>query len=297
MEKAPGIHRDADQLGDLGAIALRHRAETVLRHRRIIGAGRQGTQPSRESDRAGKRGDSVRLGVRRGVAAASPPETSRPGGRMELRIRIESLEGGDCCSLALRGLIGSSEREGKLSAVVIPHPHEDTERLLPDVVEALEGWLADRGKESAELLRGRGPADRPGARPAGHAEGPGSGEQPGRTGALVAPLRAARRGSRPWPAGSVSRFWEPPKAVPAKPPTPERPGLRRAAASGVRRRRATSCSRRAAERQSGFDAGELPDFLAETRDVRDGDWQVAPITDADLQNAGSRSPARPSARC
>ncbi len=77
---------------------------------------------------------------------------------MEPPIRIESLEGGDAAdlvqALAVRGLIGSSEREGKLSAVVIPHPHEDTERLLPDVVEALEGWLADRGKESAELSVG-----------------------------------------------------------------------------------------------------------------------------------------------
>ena len=32
-----------------------------------------------------------------------------------------------------------------------------------------------------------------------------------------------------------------------------------------------------AERQKRFDAGELPDFLVETRSVRDGDWRVAPI--------------------
>lgn len=38
-----------------------------------------------------------------------------------------------------------------------------------------------------------------------------------------------------------------------------------------------------AERQARFDAGELPDFLAETADVRAGDWTVAPIP-ADLQN-------------
>src|ERR671914_1243357 len=31
-----------------------------------------------------------------------------------------------------------------------------------------------------------------------------------------------------------------------------------------------------AERQSRLDAGELPDFLAETRAIREGDWQVAP---------------------
>ena len=32
-----------------------------------------------------------------------------------------------------------------------------------------------------------------------------------------------------------------------------------------------------AERQARIDAGELPDFLPETRDVRDGDWRVAPV--------------------
>ena len=38
---------------------------------------------------------------------------------------------------------------------------------------------------------------------------------------------------------------------------------------------------RRAERQRRFDAGELPDFLIETRAIRDGDWKVAPIP-ADL---------------
>ncbi len=36
-----------------------------------------------------------------------------------------------------------------------------------------------------------------------------------------------------------------------------------------------------AERQKRFDAGETPDFLSETRAVREGDWKVAPIP-ADL---------------
>src|SRR5271156_4344714 len=36
-------------------------------------------------------------------------------------------------------------------------------------------------------------------------------------------------------------------------------------------------------RQARFDAGESPDFLAETKAVRDGDWRVAPIP-ADLQD-------------
>src|SRR5207342_3846375 len=35
------------------------------------------------------------------------------------------------------------------------------------------------------------------------------------------------------------------------------------------------------ERQKRFDGGELPDFLPETRDIRESDWTVAPIP-ADL---------------
>ena len=37
------------------------------------------------------------------------------------------------------------------------------------------------------------------------------------------------------------------------------------------------------ERQARFDSGELPDFLPDTKRIRDGDWQVAPVTNADLQ--------------
>jgi len=33
------------------------------------------------------------------------------------------------------------------------------------------------------------------------------------------------------------------------------------------------------ERQKLFDAGETPDFLAETKPIRDGDWRIAPIPD------------------
>jgi malate synthase len=36
-------------------------------------------------------------------------------------------------------------------------------------------------------------------------------------------------------------------------------------------------------RQADIDAGQLPDFLTETRDIREGDWRVAPIP-ADLQD-------------
>ena len=41
-------------------------------------------------------------------------------------------------------------------------------------------------------------------------------------------------------------------------------------------RRAELLARRA-QRQGEFDAGELPDFLPETRAIRDGDWTCAPI--------------------
>jgi malate synthase len=37
------------------------------------------------------------------------------------------------------------------------------------------------------------------------------------------------------------------------------------------------------ERKARLDAGERPDFLAETRDVREGDWRVAPAP-ADLRD-------------
>jgi malate synthase len=38
-----------------------------------------------------------------------------------------------------------------------------------------------------------------------------------------------------------------------------------------------------AQRQSGFNAGKLPDFLPETKPIRDGDWKVAPVPQ-DLQD-------------
>jgi malate synthase len=41
--------------------------------------------------------------------------------------------------------------------------------------------------------------------------------------------------------------------------------------------------RRRAERQARLDAGELPDFLPETREVREADWKIAPVPD-DLQD-------------
>src|SRR6476659_5601112 len=35
-----------------------------------------------------------------------------------------------------------------------------------------------------------------------------------------------------------------------------------------------------AERQARIDAGQMPDFLAETKSVRDGDWKIAPLPKA-----------------
>src|ERR671910_2862921 len=43
------------------------------------------------------------------------------------------------------------------------------------------------------------------------------------------------------------------------------------------------------EKRKGFqeriDAGEMPDFLSETKDVRESDWRVAPVPD-DLPDRG-----------
>lgn len=49
---------------------------------------------------------------------------------------------------------------------------------------------------------------------------------------------------------------------------------------GAERRRLLAAR---AERQQRLDAGEKPDFLAETRHVREGDWRIAPLP-ADLQD-------------
>jgi malate synthase len=40
---------------------------------------------------------------------------------------------------------------------------------------------------------------------------------------------------------------------------------------------------RRAQRQNALDAGQMPDFLAETKAIRDADWKVAPVP-ADLQD-------------
>src|SRR5215216_8201474 len=40
---------------------------------------------------------------------------------------------------------------------------------------------------------------------------------------------------------------------------------------------------RRAERQERIDAGEMPDFLPETKHIRESDWEIAPVPD-DLQD-------------
>ena len=60
--------------------------------------------------------------------------------------------------------------------------------------------------------------------------------------------------------------------------TPERPRLPRRARATFGERRRELLARRA-ERLERLHAGELPDFLPETADVRAGDWRVAPTPD------------------
>ena len=48
------------------------------------------------------------------------------------------------------------------------------------------------------------------------------------------------------------------------------------------------------ERQARFDAGELPDFLAETVRIRESDWTVAPApSDLDDRRVEITGPAEP----
>jgi malate synthase len=61
---------------------------------------------------------------------------------------------------------------------------------------------------------------------------------------------------------------------------------------GAERRRLLA---RRAEIQHRLDAGWKPDFLPETKAIRDSDWRVAPIP-RDIRTAAPRSPARPTAR-
>jgi hypothetical protein len=87
-------------------------------------------------------------------------------------VRIEWLDGADAIdlvqALAVRGLVGKPLRRGNRHAVVVHDPHEDADRLVAELVAALESWLADRGGESLRLTLGdrsrtvSAPADLPG---------------------------------------------------------------------------------------------------------------------------------------
>ena len=48
-------------------------------------------------------------------------------------------------------------------------------------------------------------------------------------------------------------------------------------------------------RRARLAEGEMLDFLPDTREIRDGDWTVAPVPRT-CSSGGSRSPARPIAR-
>jgi len=54
------------------------------------------------------------------------------------------------------------------------------------------------------------------------------------------------------------------------------PGFHRRSGPAIRNAAATLLGRRA-DRQRDFDAGVFPTFLANTAEVREGDWRVAPI--------------------
>ena len=58
---------------------------------------------------------------------------------------------------------------------------------------------------------------------------------------------------------------------------PRRAGVRRPPAARLRRPPRRACSRAAACGNSELDAGKLPDFLPETRAVREADWTCAPV--------------------
>ena len=77
---------------------------------------------------------------------------------MATPIRVGVLDAGEARdlveALAVRGLIGTmSETEGAC-VVELNEPHEETDRLLTEVVDALEAWLLDRGRPGVEVRVG-----------------------------------------------------------------------------------------------------------------------------------------------
>jgi hypothetical protein len=65
-------------------------------------------------------------------------------------IRIEWLESREAIdlaeALAVRGIVGRPVRSTEGHAVVVHDPRERVDRLVDEIVAALESWLADRGR-------------------------------------------------------------------------------------------------------------------------------------------------------
>jgi malate synthase len=70
-----------------------------------------------------------------------------------------------------------------------------------------------------------------------------------------------------------------PSSRATNPSSPRSPRVRRQAAPRLRARRQELLKARV-ERQARIDAGEMPDFLPETKHIREGDWKVAPLPKA-----------------
>ena len=58
-------------------------------------------------------------------------------------------------ALARRGLTGELVRAGSPSEVAVRYASEETDRLLLEVLAALEAWLADRGVSSLRVRVGK----------------------------------------------------------------------------------------------------------------------------------------------
>ncbi|MCC6222089.1 MAG: hypothetical protein IT201_01190 [Thermoleophilia bacterium] len=69
---------------------------------------------------------------------------------MAAPIRIGPLPGPEALdlaqALAVRGITGRPIRATGRFEVVVHDSHEDPDRLVHDLVDALEEWLADRGR-------------------------------------------------------------------------------------------------------------------------------------------------------
>jgi hypothetical protein len=73
-------------------------------------------------------------------------------------VRVERLEQHEALdlaqALAVRGLVGRPVRSRGVGALEIHDAREDTQRLLTEVVEAVETWLADRQRDPVVISVG-----------------------------------------------------------------------------------------------------------------------------------------------